>query len=188
MPTADEVKQLEGVSAAQHRFRLAVNAPEDNGSSSNAIPNPPRPPTDQGNNTPFLYGQLPFRNSRYKEKFQALREKYDRVILKQQEYQQDLDLATAKIKKLQAENDLLLDAMNLAAAHQPSLFGLIPPSHTPPDMPPGGGSMDHDGFSGPSAGPMHAAERPPPRHMNGNGSSNGTSSSSSGHGPPDERP
>ncbi|KAJ7876299.1 hypothetical protein B0H13DRAFT_1004375 [Mycena leptocephala] len=70
-------------------------------------------------------------NSRYKEKFQALREKYDRVTAKQQEYHQDLEIATAKIKKLQAENDLLLDAMNLAAAHQPSMFGLLPPSLPP---------------------------------------------------------
>ncbi|KAF8196876.1 hypothetical protein K438DRAFT_1967869 [Mycena galopus ATCC 62051] len=184
MPTADEVKQLEGVSAAQHRFRLAVNTPEENNGSSSAaaVANPPRPAPDQGN-VPFMYGQLPFRNSRYKEKFQNLREKYDRVITKQREYQHDLDIATAKIKKLQAENEyeflffLLLDAMNLAAAHQPSMFGLLPSSHPPSDMAPGG---PHDAFAGPSnsAAPHHA-ERPPPRHVNGNGSSNGTGTSAS---------
>ncbi|KAJ7807293.1 hypothetical protein B0H14DRAFT_2873707 [Mycena olivaceomarginata] len=166
MPTADEVKQLEGVSAAQHRFRLAVNAPDpsiDNGPSS-ASSSTHRLPPDQGSTTGSM-ASLPYRNSRYKEKFQSLREKYDRVIAKQQEYHQDLEIATAKIKKLQAENDLLLDAMNLAASHQPSMFGPLPPSH-PPDMPPGGGPMD-------------VADRLPPRHVNGNGNSNGTRSSSS---------
>ncbi|KAJ7272602.1 hypothetical protein B0H12DRAFT_587695 [Mycena haematopus] len=125
MPTADEVKQLEGVSAAQHRFRLAVNAPDaamDNNGSTSAslVPTPPRPPTDQGNNTPFLYGQLPFRNSRYKEKFQALREKYDRVITKQQEYQQDLEIATAKIKKLQAENEYVFSFLEILLLRAPT--------------------------------------------------------------------
>jgi hypothetical protein len=62
-------------------------------------------------------------------------------------------------------HSLLLDAMNLAASHQPSMFGPLPPSH-PPDMPPGGGPMD-------------VADRLPPRHVNGNGNSNGTRSSSS---------
>ncbi|KAJ7643334.1 hypothetical protein DFH06DRAFT_1333588 [Mycena polygramma] len=161
MPSAGEVLNLEGVSAAQHRFRISVN--DENGGSSN----PPRPPPEGG--TPFFH---PHRNSRYKEKFQALREKYDRVTAKQQEYHQDLEIATEKIKKLQAENDLLLDAMNLAASHQPSMFGLLPPAH-PPDAPRGGGPMNID------AGPV-----PPRHHVNGNGVSNGTrsGSSSSGHG------
>ncbi|KAJ7626303.1 hypothetical protein DFH06DRAFT_1339443 [Mycena polygramma] len=159
MPSAGEVLNLEGVSAAQHRFRISVN--DENGSS-----NPPRPPPEGG--TPFFH---PHRNSRYKEKFQALREKYDRVTAKQQEYHQDLEIATEKIKKLQAENDLLLDAMNLAASHQPSMFGLLPPAH-PPDAPRGGGPMNID------AGPA-----PPRHHVNGNGVSNGTRSGSSSSGP-----
>ncbi|KAJ6478493.1 hypothetical protein C8R47DRAFT_633362 [Mycena vitilis] len=160
MPSAGEVLNLEGVSAAQHRFRISVN--EENGS------NPPRPPPEGG--TPFFHGQHPHRNSRYKEKFQALREKYDRVTAKQQEYHQDLEIATEKIKKLQAENDLLLDAMNLAASHQPSMFGLLPPAH-PPDAPRGGGPINID------AGPA------PRHHANGNGVSNGTRSGSSSSGP-----
>ncbi|KAJ7132241.1 hypothetical protein C8R44DRAFT_977890 [Mycena epipterygia] len=211
MPSAEEVKQLEGVTAAQHRFRLSVNvsppegSPPDNGPSS-ASTNPPRLPNEAGGTGgPFLYAQLPYRNSRYKEKFQALREKYDRIIAKQDEYHHDLEIATAKIKKLQAENDLLLDAMNLAAAHQPSMFGLLPPP-LPPDAPPGDAPMDLDAFAGPStsAAPL-LAERappppppPPPRHVNGNGAanSNGTRSGSSsslgpvqtnGHPPPLEQ-
>ncbi|KAJ7777348.1 hypothetical protein B0H16DRAFT_955344 [Mycena metata] len=179
MPSSEEVKQLEGVSVAQHRFRLSVDTPE-NGSSSNTGGHraPPLPPPEAANG-PFLYAQLPYRNSRYKEKFQALREKYDRVILKQEEYHQDLELATAKIKKLQAENDLLLDAMNLAATHQPSMFGLLPPP-LPPDAPPGGGPMDVDAFPGPST----SADRPPARHhrVNGNGNGNGGGNVSSSNG------
>ncbi|KAJ7027865.1 hypothetical protein C8F04DRAFT_71567 [Mycena alexandri] len=211
MPSSEEVKQLEGVSVAQHRFRLSVDTPENGSSGTMGGHRTPLPPPEAGANGPFL---LPYRNSRYKEKFQALREKYDRVILKQEEYHQDLELATAKIKKLQAENDLLLDAMNLAASHQPSMFGLLPPP-LPPDAPPGGGPMDIDAFAGPStsAAPL-VADRPSARHHrvnghngnghNGNGggnvsSSNGTRSGSSSssfgpqtngaHGPPlEQRP
>ncbi|KAJ7102955.1 hypothetical protein C8R43DRAFT_1047445 [Mycena crocata] len=125
---------------------------------------------------------MPYRNSRYKEKFQALREKYDRVVAKQDEYHHDLEVATEKIKKLQAENDLLLDAMNIAAAHQPAMFALVPPP-LPPDGPPFDVGMDLDAFVGSStsAAPL-LSERPPPRHVNGNGagnSSNGTRSGSS---------
>ncbi|KAJ7746803.1 hypothetical protein DFH07DRAFT_589629 [Mycena maculata] len=117
--------------------------------------------------------QLPYRNSRYKEKFQALREKYDRVTAKQEEYHHDLEIATAKIKKLQAENDLLLDAMNLVATHQPSMFPLLGALD---DVP-----MDLDAFAGPSTSAVPlVAERPPPRHINGNGNGNGNGHSSTG--------
>ncbi|KAJ7708764.1 hypothetical protein B0H17DRAFT_364844 [Mycena rosella] len=183
MPSSEEVKQLEGVSAAQHRFRLSVDTPSENGSTNGGIPRPP-PDAPQ-----FLYATVPYRNSRYKEKFQALREKYDRITAKQSEYHRDLEIATAKIKKLQAENDLLLDAMNLAAAHQPSMFGLLPPA-LPPDAPGGDAPMDLDAFVGAStsAAPLLADRAPPPRHINGNGASNGNgngtrSGSSSSLGP-----
>ncbi|KAJ7173634.1 hypothetical protein C8R46DRAFT_1083447 [Mycena filopes] len=200
MPSAEDVKRLEGVSAAQHRFRLSVDDPPmETASSADAGRRTPHAP-DQAASAPFIqYAQLPYRNSRYKEKFQALREKYDRVVLKQEEYHQDLELATAKMKKLQAENDLLLDAMNLAASHQPSMFGLLPPP-----LPAEGVPMDVDAYS---AGP-NVDRAPPPRHHrvnghNGNGnagpvgsSSNGTRSGSSSsfgpqtngsHGPPLEQ-
>ncbi|KAJ6615174.1 hypothetical protein B0H10DRAFT_2004347 [Mycena sp. CBHHK59/15] len=204
MAGGDEGKMLEGVTAAQHRFRLSVNVnpgdsapPESNGSAggNGSNGNLSRAATEPAGSGPFLYAQLPYRNSRYKEKFQALREKYDRVIAKQDEYQHDLEIATEKIKKLQAENDLLLDAMNLAAAHQPSMFGLLPPP-LPPDAPSGGFAMDLDAFVGSStsAVPLLADRAPPPpaavhrdfspRHVNGNGSNtNGTrSGSNSSHG------
>jgi hypothetical protein len=60
MPSADEVKNLEGVSAAQHRFRLSVNVnpgdtPMETGpSSATTVANPPRPPPEQAGNGPFL--------------------------------------------------------------------------------------------------------------------------------------
>ncbi|KAJ6561141.1 hypothetical protein DFH09DRAFT_1364577 [Mycena vulgaris] len=168
MPPPDEVKLLEG-SAAQHRFRLSVNVnpadtpPENGPSSATAVT--PRPPPEVAGSGPFLYAQLPYRNSRYKEKFQALREKYDRIIAKQDEYHHDLEIATAKIKKLQAENDLLLDAMNLAATHQPSMFGLLPPP-LPPDAPSNDAPMDLDAFVGTSTSacaPARGAPAPAPR-------------------------
>ncbi|KAG9313227.1 hypothetical protein JVU11DRAFT_6687 [Chiua virens] len=50
---------------------------------------------------------------RYKEKFQSLREKFDQVNALHDEYQRDLDLANTRIQRLQAENDLLLDAISI---------------------------------------------------------------------------
>ncbi|KAJ8587118.1 hypothetical protein M405DRAFT_822131 [Rhizopogon salebrosus TDB-379] len=65
---------------------------------------------------------------RYKEKFQNLRERYDQVVALHEEYEKDLDLANARMRKLQAENDLLLDAINLAVPATPSLMHLTRPS------------------------------------------------------------
>jgi hypothetical protein len=70
-------------------------------------------------------------STRYKEKFQALREKYDQVNTKHDEYQQDLDAANKRIKRLQAENDLLLDAMNLAVPQPTQAQYIIPQQHEP---------------------------------------------------------
>ncbi|KAJ7282038.1 hypothetical protein C8J57DRAFT_1711589 [Mycena rebaudengoi] len=210
MPAGDDPN---GVSAAQHRFRLngpivanpppsSANASVENnigvittGNTANITNIETRVPDTSGSG-PFLYAQLPYRNSRYKEKFQALREKYDRVTAKQDEYHQDLEIANAKIKKLQAENDLLLDAMNIAATQQPSLFGLRSPPR-PSDVVPVDRSLDLDAFAGAStsAAPLLSSRH----HVNGNGNGNGNSveprsgSSSShsvihtnGHPPPPE--
>ncbi|OJA12812.1 hypothetical protein AZE42_09582 [Rhizopogon vesiculosus] len=67
---------------------------------------------------------------RYKEKFQTLRERYDQVVALHEEYEKDLELANARMRKLQAENDLLLDAINLAVPAMPSLIHLTRPSPT----------------------------------------------------------
>ncbi|KAI9567083.1 hypothetical protein HD554DRAFT_1022375 [Boletus coccyginus] len=67
---------------------------------------------------------------RYKEKFQALREKFDQVNALHDEYQRDLELANARVRKLQSENDLLLDAISITVPATPSLMHLIRPSPT----------------------------------------------------------
>ncbi|KAI6023788.1 hypothetical protein BKA83DRAFT_4263906, partial [Pisolithus microcarpus] len=68
--------------------------------------------------------------SRYKEKYQALREKFDQVNARHEEYERELELANARIKKLQAENDLLLDAISITIPATPSLMHLTRPSPT----------------------------------------------------------
>ncbi|KAN0088291.1 hypothetical protein V8E55_005348 [Tylopilus felleus] len=67
---------------------------------------------------------------RYKEKFQALREKFDQVSAQHEQYKCDLELANVRIQKLQAENDLLLDAISITVPATPSLMHLIRPSPT----------------------------------------------------------
>lgn len=52
----------------------------------------------------------------YKEKFLALRQKYESVNSVHEEYVRDLGMANARMKRLQAENDLLLDAVGLLMA------------------------------------------------------------------------
>ncbi|KAG2144261.1 hypothetical protein DEU56DRAFT_790840 [Suillus clintonianus] len=86
---------------------------------------------------------------RYKEKFQFLRERFDRVVGLKEEYERDLELANARMHKLQAENDLLLDAINLTVPATPSLMHLTRPSPTL--------------YSHQVAPPAP----PPPHHMNG---------------------
>ncbi|TEB03992.1 hypothetical protein FA13DRAFT_1750835, partial [Coprinellus micaceus] len=55
-------------------------------------------------------GHAPHRG-RYKEKFASMREKHDKATRSQEVYQKQLEIANAKIKKLAAENELLLDAL-----------------------------------------------------------------------------
>ncbi|EJF61667.1 hypothetical protein DICSQDRAFT_37589, partial [Dichomitus squalens LYAD-421 SS1] len=59
--------------------------------------------------------------TRYKEKFQALREKYDQVTTAHTEYERALARADDKLKRLQEECNLLLDAVDIAVPAQPSL-------------------------------------------------------------------
>ncbi|KAG2093122.1 uncharacterized protein F5147DRAFT_721512 [Suillus discolor] len=87
---------------------------------------------------------------KFKEKFQVMRERFDQVVGLHEELVRDLELANARMQKLQAENDLLLDAINLTVPATPSLMHLTRPS---PAL-----------YSHPVAPP---AAPPPPHHMNG---------------------
>ncbi|KAF9485508.1 hypothetical protein BDN70DRAFT_916900 [Pholiota conissans] len=80
-------------------------------------------------------------NVSYKDKFQRMREKYDKVNMSHEAHQRDLEALNAKMKKLQAENDLLLDAMYLAdtalydrffPAAPGSMSSSLPPASVPP--------------------------------------------------------
>ncbi|KAJ7065225.1 hypothetical protein C8F01DRAFT_1248826 [Mycena amicta] len=123
--------------AAQHRFRLHFYPDQE--------PTPPLPPPEPSSSNgpgPFLvFEQMPFHKSKHREKFNLMRDRYERVIVRQEEYQRELDVATTKLKRLQAENDLLLDALGVAAAQNPASFGLSPlppstaaPAHFPPEI------------------------------------------------------
>ncbi|KAH7921187.1 hypothetical protein BV22DRAFT_985505, partial [Leucogyrophana mollusca] len=65
-------------------------------------------------------------------RFQALRERYDQVTALHNEYERDLELANARMRKLQAENDLLLDAISITVPATPSLLHLVRPSPRAP--------------------------------------------------------
>jgi hypothetical protein len=121
------------------------------------------------------------------------------LIKTHDEYQRELDIANARLKRLQAENEydpliyalpipskisltrsfnlidsLLLDAMNLALPSLPGLNQYISPPHYPYDLPPPPSSTHQNHNSVPSAGQQHPADHPPHTHYsNGNGNTNG---------------
>ncbi|KAF8448787.1 hypothetical protein L210DRAFT_838594, partial [Boletus edulis BED1] len=64
-------------------------------------------------------------------RFQTLRERFDQVSAQHDEYQRDLGIANARMRKLQAENDLLLDAISITVPATPSLIHLIRPRPSP---------------------------------------------------------
>ncbi|KAH9914772.1 uncharacterized protein BXZ73DRAFT_15331, partial [Epithele typhae] len=88
--------------------------------------------------------------TRYKEKFQALREKYDYVTAMHADYESALVKANEKLHALHEECNLLLDAVDIAVPAQPSLVHYltrdpIPPqyySYTVPVLPTGIESLD----------------------------------------------
>ncbi|KAG6865692.1 hypothetical protein C0991_000306 [Blastosporella zonata] len=81
------------------------------------------------------------RSTRYKDKFHLLRDKYDRTLALRDTIERELFAAAEKMDKIQAENDLLLDAIYTAA---PELMQLVSPvlsarpipSPQPPPPPP----------------------------------------------------
>jgi len=105
------------------------------------------------------------RSTRYKEKYQVMRERFERVNAAKEAYQRDLQLATEKIRKIQEENDLLLDAM----------LGSSPPSsnsnpkhyqtsHPPQPMVPSQGYAQAQYPSAPVPLPPPGAYPPRPEH------------------------
>ncbi|KAL6301731.1 hypothetical protein BKA93DRAFT_796378 [Sparassis latifolia] len=72
------------------------------------------------------------RGARYKEKFQALREKFDQVTATHDQYQRELAIADEKVKRLQEECNLLLDAVDIAVPAQPSLLHYLSRDPIPP--------------------------------------------------------
>ncbi|KAF6753556.1 hypothetical protein DFP72DRAFT_1069529 [Ephemerocybe angulata] len=62
----------------------------------------------------------------YKEKYTGMKDKLERAARSQEIYQKQLEIANAKIKKLQVENDLLLDA--LLVHDEPLLHRYFPPN------------------------------------------------------------
>ncbi|EIW75132.1 hypothetical protein CONPUDRAFT_140126 [Coniophora puteana RWD-64-598 SS2] len=104
---------------------------------------------------------------RYKEKFQQLRERYDQVNALHDEYERNLELAKTRMRKLQEENDLLLDAIALTIPEVPP--GVPHPEQDPaPYYPQPGyapkpphapnGSLNGSGTNGVS----HSYREPPP--------------------------
>ncbi|KAG6909812.1 hypothetical protein DXG01_015305 [Tephrocybe rancida] len=93
------------------------------------------------------------RSTRYKEKFHALRDKYDRVLSIRDSIEREYFIAAEKREKIQAENDLLLDAIYTAA---PELMQLVSPSIPARPLP-----SPHI-TRGPH--PQEPTQRPPPPH------------------------
>ncbi|KAG5641813.1 hypothetical protein DXG03_004155 [Asterophora parasitica] len=92
------------------------------------------------------------------QRFQSLRERYERVITTHEDHERDLELANAKIKKLQAENELLLDAIFTSAPELVQLISPVEPSpssHFPPHylLPP----LLHNPINHPPHLPPHAS-------------------------------
>ncbi|TCD69061.1 hypothetical protein EIP91_008959 [Steccherinum ochraceum] len=89
----------------------------------------------------------------YKDKFNLLKEKYDQVTAARDRYNKELAVAQDKIKKLENECNLLLDAVDIAAPSQPTILhyltqdpipehyhitsrGPLPPPMQPPEPEP----------------------------------------------------
>ncbi|EJD08571.1 uncharacterized protein FOMMEDRAFT_165121 [Fomitiporia mediterranea MF3/22] len=72
------------------------------------------------------------RGNSYKSKFFVLKETYDTVTAKREELRRELEVANTRLKAVQAENDLLLDAMQIVAPSQPTLVNIL---HQMEDVP-----------------------------------------------------
>ncbi|KAI0070702.1 hypothetical protein K474DRAFT_1669785 [Panus rudis PR-1116 ss-1] len=69
---------------------------------------------------------------RYKDKFITLREEYESVSQKRLSLERQLATANEKLKKLQNECNLLLDAVDIAATSQPTILHYLEQDPVPP--------------------------------------------------------
>ncbi|KZT68669.1 hypothetical protein DAEQUDRAFT_727543 [Daedalea quercina L-15889] len=72
------------------------------------------------------------RRPTYKEKYFAMQEKHTQVSETREAYRKELALAEDKLRKLQDECNLLLDAVDIAAPAQPSLLHYLARDPIPP--------------------------------------------------------
>ncbi|GJE93838.1 hypothetical protein PsYK624_100020 [Phanerochaete sordida] len=72
------------------------------------------------------------RTTRYKEKFLTMKERYEVVTAAHEKYERELASANEKIKRLQDECNLLLDAVDIAVPGQPSLLQYLAQDPVPP--------------------------------------------------------
>jgi len=84
------------------------------------------------------------KGNRYKDKFQTMRERYDGVIAKNEATRRELEAANVRLRKIQGENNLLLDAMEIVARGQPTLLQYLLPPHLPPPPDPTREVNGHD--------------------------------------------
>ncbi|KDQ19447.1 hypothetical protein BOTBODRAFT_170549 [Botryobasidium botryosum FD-172 SS1] len=100
------------------------------------------------------------KRNKYKDKFYTLREKYDVVNTARETHLREITLAQSKLKKLQAECDLLLDTIALSATGQPSLNTFLTQASPPPT------TMDHDLYEGEDGAlsPLDPPESPTETH------------------------
>ncbi|KAI0091430.1 hypothetical protein BDY19DRAFT_930455 [Irpex rosettiformis] len=62
------------------------------------------------------------RATKYKDKFLAMKERYEHVTSTHSKYERELAIANEKMRNLQNECNLLLDAVDIAVPGQPSLM------------------------------------------------------------------
>ncbi|OCB86318.1 hypothetical protein A7U60_g6632 [Sanghuangporus baumii] len=106
----------------------------------------------------------------HKAKFLMLKESYDTVIARHQELLRELQVANSKLKSVQAENDLLLDALGIVANTQPTLVGILQQMDPEPLFPPGEAYPPHRGPYAALPPAAYVVDAPPPS-LNGNGHS-----------------
>ncbi|KAL4243781.1 hypothetical protein ABKN59_011823 [Abortiporus biennis] len=110
----------------------------------------------------------------YKDKFNALKEKYEQVNSTKLQYERELAVAQDKIKKLENECNLLLDAVDIAAPSQPNIIHYLAHDPVPDEYTLAGGT------TGPPVQPLPEPAAPYTENAT-NGSQNHSRSTTNGH-------